>query len=152
MITGNMARDNFYQPGSLIFMDDADCDGTADPQFAIGGYAIIINPTGNTMQVSYTPPCNCIPLVMLHANYYHSANNAAVGLRAYCNGIIDKRASGVTGTAGWSYDFMVVGYGSIMTKGTAYSFEGHYYTGSNNIFVTRSPIYTYLQVMFFRAP
>jgi len=155
MITGNMARDNYYQPGAMIPVFTSFYLPGADIQLDItGAWTTIVDSLAADFCIpTYTPPVDANAEVILSTLAAHSAANSAfifgifegatLLLQTYTHAPINNGY--VSNTTIWN---------GPLTAGTAYNFIAKYYNiaGGTHIHVMAGEYCTRLSLKVWRRP
>lgn len=150
----NHARDNFYQPGALIYADSKDIDaGTTNPTYTTTGTWTAITHEGITLEISYTPPVDCMALVFLKITTQHTNADENYIFRVNeTTGPVVLFAFYVDGMPAYNYSSWYGQKYRTLIADTAYKFQAQFYISNATLKILRESEHTFLQLLVFRKP
>ena len=154
MITGNMARDNWYQPGALLTDSSYQADIEGADDFTTGFTAgTLITKNAKNLQISYTPPVDAIALVSMAVMWKVSADGLNPAFYILQNATQVAYWADAPGVKATWYSATLTAASLAMAANTAYTFYGYCINPTANILTIANDLpYTKLYLMVWRHP
>ena len=148
-MSGNLANDNYYQPGALL-TDDSYCadvllGGNPASAWTPGFVELFDSGVNYTFHITYTPPVDAVADLFMRVMWQHSVASASVAFGLF-EGANQKAQWGISGNLAnnW-YSAYLFDLNIALTCGTAYTFYGKYWNGTvGNLTWLEGLIYTRL--------
>lgn len=151
-MSGNHARENYYQPGALIYVEHANISGADNFTTSTTGAWQTITKNAKTLQVVYIPPADCRIEVVLMGLVNHSNTAAGVYLGIDINGSNVKHA--LSHNPGVSiFHSRTVLHEFAATAGVTYTITGKTLTSTaGTVMVNQDATATELYIKVFKKP
>jgi len=154
-MSGNHARDNYYQPGALIHIAEADIkDGGRETSTYYDSWRQIESyPNNNPLSITYTPPVDAIAFIYGQAWYRYSEAGANLYFAIWRGDTCLASCHKYVDTANAAETFATMHYMELDAD-TQYTFAAKYYIAetSGTLTIYEEKYETFLHLLVWRKP